>query len=65
MYHRFDTELWEKRGYASLGLTSQNLRDQGARLEKTMSMGNLSGNTNDNEDTRLEEDIGNSRRNRI
>ena len=60
MYHRFDTELWEKRGYASLGLTSQNLRDQEARLEKTMPMVNLSGNTNDNEDTRLEQDIANS-----
>ena len=54
-------ELWEKRGYARLGLTSQNLRYQGARLEKTMPMGNLSKNTNDNEDTRLEEDIPNSK----
>ena len=52
-------ELWERRGYANLGLTSQNyLRDQAARLEKTM--GNLSGNTNENEDTRLEEDVINS-----
>ena len=41
-------------------MTSQNLRDQEARLEKTMPMVNLSGNTNDNEDTRLEQDIANS-----
>lgn len=34
------------------------LKDQAARLEKTM--GNLSGNTNENEDTRLEEDVINS-----
>ena len=41
--------LWERRSYANLGLTSQNyLRDQAARLEKTME--NLSGNTNENED---------------
>ena len=29
-------ELWENKGYADLKLTSQNLRDQAARLEKTL-----------------------------
>ena len=43
-----------------LDMTSQSLRDLGARLEKTMPMVNLSENNNDNEDTRLEEDFGNS-----
>jgi hypothetical protein len=29
-------ELWDERGYEYLGLSCQNLRDQAARLEKTM-----------------------------
>ena len=28
-------DLWDKKGYEHLGLKSQNLRDQAARLEKT------------------------------
>lgn len=29
-------ELWDKAGYADLNLTSKNLRDQAASLEKTL-----------------------------
>ena len=29
-------DLWQARGYEQLGLTSQNLRDRAARLEKVM-----------------------------
>ena len=29
-------ELWEEMGYENLALTSQNLRDQAASLEKTL-----------------------------
>ena len=52
-YIKVMKELWEKRGYANLGLTSQNLRDHAARLEKTM--GNMSGNINGDGDIRLED----------
>ena len=30
------SELWEEMGYQNLALTNQNLRDQAARLEKTL-----------------------------
>ena len=30
------SELWDAKGYGDLGLSSQNLRDQAARLEKTL-----------------------------
>ena len=33
-YIKVMKELWEAKGYEKLGLTSQNLRDQAARLEK-------------------------------
>ena len=29
-------EIWEEKGYGDLALTSQNLRDQAPRLEKTL-----------------------------
>ncbi len=35
-YIKVMKELWDTRGYAMLGLTSQSLRDQAARLEKEM-----------------------------
>ena len=35
-YMRIMKELWDDSGFGNLGLTSQNLRDQAARLEKTM-----------------------------
>ena len=35
-YMRLMKELWDDSGYGELELTSQNLRDQAARLEKTM-----------------------------
>ena len=60
LHQSYEGAMGETRVYASHRLTSQNLRDQGARLEKTMPMVNLSGNTNDNEYIRLEEDIANS-----
>ena len=45
------SELWSKHGYSDLGLSSQNLRDQAARLEKTF--GNVQdtilGNAGDEE----------------
>ena len=43
-YIRIMSELWDAKGYGDLGLSSQNLRDQAARLEKTLeeSSGNLS-----------------------
>ena len=34
-------ELWDDLGYGELGLTAQNLRDQAARLEK--SLGSIKG----------------------
>ena len=33
-YIQLMKQLWEEQGYASLGLTGQNLRDQAARLQK-------------------------------
>ena len=43
-YIRIMSELWDAKGYGDLGLSSQSLRDQAARLEKTLekSSGNLS-----------------------
>ena len=35
-YIRIMNELWDAIGYGDLGLSSQNLRDQAARLEKTI-----------------------------
>ena len=35
-YIRIMSELWDAKGYGDLGLSSQNLRDQAARLEKTL-----------------------------
>lgn len=35
-YIKVMKELWDERGYEYLGLSCQNLRDQAARLEKTM-----------------------------
>ena len=35
-YIRIMNELWDAKGYGDLGLSSQNLRDQAARLEKTL-----------------------------
>ena len=35
-YMRTMKELWDDSGFGNLELTSQNLRDQAARLEKTM-----------------------------
>ena len=35
-YIRIMKELWDAKGYGDLGLSSQNLRDQAARLEKTL-----------------------------
>ena len=35
-YIRIMKELWDAKGYGDLGLLSQNLRDQAARLEKTL-----------------------------
>ena len=35
-YMRLMKELWDGSGYGKLELTSRNLRDQAARLEKTM-----------------------------
>jgi hypothetical protein len=35
-YIKVMKELWDERGYAYLGLSCQNLRDQAARLEKTL-----------------------------
>lgn len=35
-YIRIMNELWDAKGYRDLGLSSQNLRDQAARLEKTL-----------------------------
>ncbi|XP_044171503.1 uncharacterized protein LOC122955828, partial [Acropora millepora] len=35
-YMKILKELWDDLGYAGLNLTSQNLRDQAARMEKTM-----------------------------
>jgi len=36
-YMRVMKDLWEEKGYGDLALTSQNLRDQAAGLEKTLS----------------------------
>ena len=36
-YIKVMKDLWEAMGYENLGLTSQNLRDQAARLEKMTS----------------------------
>ena len=33
---RIMNEVWDAIGYGDLGLSSQNLRDQAARLEKTI-----------------------------
>ena len=35
-YIRIMSELWDAKGYGDLGLSSPNLRDQAARLEKTL-----------------------------
>ena len=35
-YIRIMNELWDAIGYGDLGLSSQNLGDQAARLEKTI-----------------------------
>ena len=35
-YIRIMNELWDAKGYGDLGLSSQNLRNQAARLEKTV-----------------------------
>ena len=35
-YIRIMSELWDAKGYGDLGLSSQNLRDQAARLKKTL-----------------------------
>ena len=35
-YIRTMKELWDAKGYESLGLSSQNLRDQAAKLEKLL-----------------------------
>ena len=35
-YIRIMTKLWDAKGYGNLGLSSQNLRDQAARLKKTL-----------------------------
>ena len=35
-YIRIMSELWDTKGYGDLGLSSQNLRNQAARLEKTV-----------------------------
>ena len=35
-YIRIMKELWDAKGYGDLGLSSQNLRDHAARLEKTL-----------------------------
>ena len=35
-YMQVMKELWDEMGYENLALTSQNLRDQAARLEKTL-----------------------------
>ena len=35
-YIRIMKDLWDAKGYGDLGLLSQNLRDQAARLEKTL-----------------------------
>ena len=35
-YIRIMSELWDAKGYGDLGLSSQNLRNQAARLEKTV-----------------------------
>ena len=35
-YMQIMKELWDETGYADLNLTSQNLRDQAASLEKTL-----------------------------
>ena len=40
-YMQIMKELWDEAGYADLNLTSQNLRDQAASLEKTL--GNVGG----------------------
>ena len=35
-YIRIMMKLWDAKGYGDLGLSSQNFRDQAARLEKTL-----------------------------
>ena len=35
-YIRIMSELWDAKGYGDLGFSSQNLRDQAARTEKTL-----------------------------
>ena len=39
-------DLWQARGYEQLGLTSQNLRDRAARLEKVMVVTSRQSNGN-------------------
>lgn len=43
-YIRTMKELWDAKGYESLGLSSQNLRDQAARLEKSLGQSKSSEN---------------------
>ena len=43
---KVEKELWDERGYLSLGLTSQNLRDMAARLEKTTNKNGVNENSN-------------------
>ena len=49
-YIKFMKELWEAMGYENLGLTSQNLRDQAARLEKITSDTSGQSRSNETED---------------
>ena len=49
-YIKVMKELWEAMGYESLGLTSQNLRDQAARLEKMTSYKSGESLSNETED---------------
>ena len=37
-YIRIMSELWDAKGYRDLGLSSQNLRDQAARLENNLNL---------------------------
>ncbi|CAB4002367.1 Hypothetical predicted protein, partial [Paramuricea clavata] len=62
-YIQIMKDLWDKKGYEHLGLKSQNLRDQAARLEKinatadTRAIGKVSGGAviNDEREQTLDE----------
>ena len=62
-YIRIMNELWDAKGYGDLGLASQNLRDQAARLEKTLeeSSENLSWEAQTDENLRVLAQINVSR----